>query len=283
MKGSEKVLRYDVDNNLLKTIQQLAVKGYEEYRFNWNTPIETSKNNPDRLYIGSQYVHRSDDMGDTWDIISPDLTTNDPTKQNQEDSGGLSMDNSGAENHTTIFTITESPLNENIIWAGTDDGNIQVTKNGGKSWENVVENVSGVPKNTWVYHIEASVHDENTAYVVFDGHTSGDMKAYAFKTTDLGKTWSNIIPNDDVTGFARNIQEDYVNKDLLFLGTELGLYITINGGDKWSKFTKNVPPAAIHYIELQANTNDLVMGTHGRGVIIIDDISPLSLLVQTLH
>ena len=281
MQGAENVWRYDVDNNLVKTIQPLAVKGYEEYRFNWNAPIETSKNNADRLYIGSQYVHRSDDMGDTWEIISPDLTTNDSTKQNQEDSGGLSMDNSGAENHTTIFTITESPLNENIIWAGTDDGNIQVTKNGGKSWKNVVENVPGVPKNTWVYHIEASVHDENTAYVVFDGHTSGDMKAYAFKTTDLGKTWTNIIPNDDVTGFTRNIQEDYVNKDLLFLGTELGLYITINGGDKWSKFTKNVPPVAIHYIELQANTNDLVMGTHGRGVIIIDDISPLREINET--
>ena len=281
MQGAENVWRYDVDNNLVKTIQPLAVKGYEEYRFNWNAPIETSKNNADRLYIGSQYVHRSDDMGDTWEIISPDLTTNDSTKQNQEDSGGLSMDNSGAENHTTIFTITESPLNENIIWAGTDDGNIQVTKNGGKSWKNVVENVPGVPKNTWVYHIEASVHDENTAYVVFDGHTSGDMKAYAFKTTDLGKTWTNIIPNDDVTGFIRNIQEDYVNKDLLFLGTELGLYITINGGDKWSKFTKNVPPVAVHYIELQANTNDLVMGTHGRGVIIIDDISPLREINET--
>ena len=281
MQGAENVWRYDVDNNLVKTIQPLAVKGYEEYRFNWNAPIETSKNNADRLYIGSQYVHRSDDMGDTWEIISPDLTTNDSTKQNQEDSGGLSMDNSGAENHTTIFTITESPLNENIIWAGTDDGNIQVTKNGGKSWKNVVENVLGVPKNTWVYHIEASVHDENTAYVVFDGHTSGDMKAYAFKTTDLGKTWTNIIPNDDVTGFTRNIQEDYVNKDLLFLGTELGLYITINGGNKWSKFTKNVPPVAIHYIELQANSNDLVMGTHGRGVIIIDDISPLREINET--
>ena len=281
MQGAENVWRYDVDNNLVKTIQPLAVKGYEDYRFNWNAPIETSKNNADRLYIGSQYVHRSDDMGDTWEIISPDLTTNDSTKQNQEDSGGLSMDNSGAENHTTIFTITESPLNENIIWAGTDDGNIQVTKNGGKSWKNVIKNVSGVPKNTWVYHIEASVHDENTAYVVFDGHTSGDMKAYAFKTTDLGKTWTNIIPNDDVTGFARNIQEDYVNKDLLFLGTELGLYITINGGNKWSKFTKNVPPVAIHYIELQSNTNDLVMGTHGRGVIIIDDISPLREINET--
>ena len=275
MQGAENVWRYDVNNNLVKTIQPLPVDGYEEYRFNWNTPIETSKNNSDRLYIGSQYVHRSNDTGNTWEIISPDLTTNDPTKQNQEDSGGLSMDNSGAENHTTIFTITESPLNENIIWAGTDDGNIQVTKNGGKSWKNVIGNVSGVPKNTWVYHIEASVHDENTAYVVFDGHTSGDMKAYAYKTNDLGKTWTNIIPNDDVIGFTRNIQEDYENPNLLFLGTELGLYITINGGDRWSKFTKNVPPVAVHYIELQSQTNDLVMGTHGRGVIIIDDISPL--------
>ena len=275
MQGAENVWRYDVDNNLVKTIQPLPVDGYEEYRFNWNTPIETSKNNSDRLYIGSQYVHRSNDTGNTWEIISPDLTTNDPTKQNQEDSGGLSMDNSGAENHTTIFTITESPINENIIWAGTDDGNIQVTKNGGKSWKNVIGNVFGVPKNTWVYHIEASVHDENTAYVVFDGHTSGDMKAYAYKTNDLGKTWTNIIPNNDVIGFTRNIQEDYENPNLLFLGTEFGLYITINGGDRWSKFTKNVPPVAVHYIELQSQTNDLVMGTHGRGVIIIDDISPL--------
>ncbi len=128
MQGAENVWRYDVDNNLVKTIQPLPVDGYEEYRFNWNTPIETSKNNSDRLYIGSQYVHRSNDTGNTWEIISPDLTTNDPTKQNQEDSGGLSMDNSGAENHTTIFTITESPLKEKKIWAGTDDGNIQVTK-----------------------------------------------------------------------------------------------------------------------------------------------------------
>ncbi len=275
MQGAENVWRYDVDNNLVKTIQPLPVKGYEDYRFNWNAPIETSKNNPERIYIGSQYVHKSDDTGNSWEIISPDLTTNDPKKQNQEDSGGLSMDNSGAENHTTIFTIIESSLNENIIWAGTDDGNIQVTKDGGISWKNVTDNITGVPNNTWVYHIEASVHDENVAYAVFDGHTSGDMKAYAYKTSDLGKTWTNIIPNNDVVGFSRNIQEDYVNPNLLFLGTELGLYISINGGDNWSRFTKNMPPVAVHYIDLQAKTNDLVMGTHGRGVIIIDDISPL--------
>ena len=150
MQGAENVWRYDVDNNLVKTIQPLAVSGYEEYRFNWNPPIATSSSKPDRLYIGSQYLHKSEDMGDGWEIISPDLTTNDPNKQNQEDSGGLSMDNSGAENHTTIFTIAESPLDENTIWVGTDDGNIQVTTDGGKTWTNTISNVEGVPDNTWV-------------------------------------------------------------------------------------------------------------------------------------
>jgi len=275
MQGAENVWRYDADNNLVKTIQPLAISGYEDYRFNWNAPIATSSNKPDRLYIGSQYLHKSEDMGDDWEIISPDLTTNNSEKQNQEDSGGLSMDNSGAENHTTIFTIAESPLDENIIWVGTDDGNIQVTADGGKTWENTISNVIGVPENTWVYHIEASSHDSKTAYAVFDGHTSGDMTPYAYKTTDLGKTWKNIIPSNDVYGFVRNIQEDYVDPNLLFLGTEFGLYITVNGGDNWAKFTKNMPSVAVHFIDLHKETNDLVMGTHGRGVIIIDDISPL--------
>jgi len=275
MQGAENVWRYDVDNNLVKTIQPLAISGYEDYRFNWNAPIATSSNKPDRLYIGSQYLHKSEDMGDGWEIISPDLTTNNSEKQNQEDSGGLSMDNSGAENHTTIFTIAESPLDENIIWVGTDDGNIQVTADGGNTWENTISNIDGVPENTWVYHIEASSHDSSTAYVVFDGHTSGDMTPYAYKTTDLGKTWKNIIPSKDVYGFVRNIQEDYVNPDLLFLGTEFGLYITVDGGNSWAKFTKNMPSVAVHFIDMHKETNDLVMGTHGRGVIIIDDISPL--------
>ena len=275
MQGAENVWRYDVDNNLVKTIQPLAVSGYEDYRFNWNAPIATSSNKHDRFYIGSQYLHKSEDMGDSWQIISPDLTTNDPKKQNQENSGGLSMDNSGAENHTTIFTIAESPLDENTIWVGTDDGNIQVTTDGGKIWTNTVSNIVGVPENTWVYHIEASSHDSKTAYAVFDGHTSGDMAAYAYKTTDLGKTWKNIIPANDVNGFARNIQEDYVNPNLLFLGTEFGLYITVNGGNSWAKFSKNMPSVAVHFIDMHKETNDLVMGTHGRGVIIINDISPL--------
>jgi len=274
MQGAENVWRYDVDNKLIKTIQPLAVKGNPKLRFNWNAPMAISKHQPDRLYMGSQFLHKSEDMGDSWTIISPDLTTNDKSKQEQADSGGLSVDNSGAENHTTIFTIAESPLDENIIWVGTDDGNVQVTTDGGRKWTNTSADIAGLPKNTWVYHIEASSHDKATAYAVFEGHTSGDMNPYTYKTTDFGKTWTSII-TDDVKGFVRNIQEDYVNPNLLFLGTEFGLYITLDGGKSWSKFTKNMPSVAVHYIELEPRTNDLVMGTHGRGVIIIDDISPL--------
>jgi len=274
MQGAANVWRYDVDKSLVKTVQPLPQEGYAKLRYNWNAPMAISSHQPDRFYMGSQFLHKSDDMGDTWTIISPDLTTNDKSKQQQEDSGGLSMDNSGAENHTTIYTIAESSLDDNIIWVGTDDGNVQVTKNGGKTWTNTIENVTGLPKNTWVYHIEASAHDKATAYAVFEGHTSGDMKPYTYKTTDYGNTWKSII-TDDINGFVRNIQEDHVNPDLLFLGTEFGLYITLNGGDTWRKFTKNMPSVAVHFIALQKQTNDLVLGTHGRGVIIIDDISPL--------
>jgi photosystem II stability/assembly factor-like uncharacterized protein len=287
MQGAENVWRIDVDRNRIKTIQPLSIDEKVKLRFNWNAPMAVSAHVPDRFFMGSQFVHKSDDMGDTWQIISPDLTTNDPKKQSQENSGGLSKDNSGAENHTTIFTIAESPLDANILWVGTDDGNVQVTKDGGKSWENTVNNINGLPKNTWCYHIEASVFNKGTAYAVFDGHTMNDMKPYAYKTTDFGKTWTNII-TEDIKGFARNIQEDYENPNLLFLGTEFGLYITLDGGKSWKKFTNNMPSVAVHYIELQKATNDLVMGTHGRGVIIIDDISPLrqmndEVLNKTLH
>ena len=274
MQGAENVWRYDVDKKLVKTIQPLEQEGHAELRYNWNAPMAISAHQPDRFYMGSQFLHKSEDMGNTWTIISPDLTTNDPIKQQQADSGGLSMDNSGAENHTTIFTIAESPLDSNVIWVGTDDGNVQVTQDGGKTWTNTVSNIQGLPKNTWTYHIEASVHGKGIAYAVFDGHTSGDMNPYTYKTTDFGKTWTNII-TDNVVGTSRNIQEDYENENLLFLGTEFGLYITADGGKSWSKFTKNMPSVAVHFIDLQKRTNDLVMGTHGRGIIIIDDISPL--------
>lgn len=287
MQGAENVWRYNTELNQTKTIQPLPEEGDTDFRFNWNAPITLSPNEPDRIYIGSQFVHKSDDMGDTWEIISPDLTTNDPSKQNQIESGGLSMDNSGAENHSTIFVIAESSLDEDIIWVGTDDGNVQITRNGGKKWSNVVANIPDLPKNTWVSHIEASVHDEKTAYATFEGHTSGDMNTYVYKTSDFGKSWK-ALHKDNIEGFARNIQEDYKNPNLLFLGTEFGLYITLDGGEEWHRFNNNMPATAVHYIDLQAQTNDLVLGTHGRGVIILDDISPLrelskEVLAKKLH
>jgi len=274
MQGAENVWRIDQDNELIKTIQPLPKMGFDKLRFNWNAPMSLSTIAPDRIYMGSQYLHKSDDMGETWQIISPDLTTNDPNKQKQDNSGGLSKDNSGAENHTTIFTIAESDLDENIIWVGTDDGNVQVTQDGGKTWKNTVSNITGLPANTWCYHIELSPLDKATAYAVFDGHTANDKTPYAYKTSDYGKTWKSIITGG-VEGVVRNIQVDYENPDLLFLGTELGLYITMNGGIQWYKFTNNVPAVAIHHMDLHKESNDLVMGTHGRGIIIIDDISPL--------
>ncbi|HRZ73622.1 MAG TPA: hypothetical protein P5335_01695 [Flavobacterium sp.] len=274
MQGAENIWRYNLDTKELKTIQPLATKGDPKLRFNWNTPIVTGIHNPDRIYAGSQFVHVSDDMGQTWRKISGDLTTNDPSKTNTEKSGGLSVDNSGAENHCTIFTITESPLNKEVLWAGTDDGNVQITKDGGKTWSNITLNLKGLPKNTWCYHIEASVFDASTAYAVFDGHSKNDYATYVYKTSDFGKTWNSIV-TADLDGFARNIQEDFKNPNLLFLGTEKGLYITIDGGKNWSKFENEMPAVAVHYIDLHPKTNDLVMATHGRGIIILDDISPL--------
>jgi hypothetical protein len=281
MQGAENIWRYNIVTKELKTIQPLQEKGIAKLRFNWNTPIVTGIANPDRIYAGSQFIHVSDDMGATWKIISPDLTTNNPAKLNQENSGGLSKDNSGAENHCTLFTIAESPKNKNIIWAGTDDGNVQVTQDGGKTWTNVTANIKDLPLNTWCYHIEASNFNAGTAYAIFDGHTKNDYQAYAYKTTDFGKTWNSII-SKDIDGFTRSIQEDYVNENLLFLGTEKGLYITIDGGKNWSKFENDMPAASVFYIDLHKKTNDLVMATHGRGIIIIDDISVFRQITQDI-
>ena len=287
MQGAENVWRTDTERQLIKTIQPQPTAAAPKLRFNWNAPMALSPHKADRFYMGSQYLHRSEDMGETWKIISPDLTTNDPTKQDQSASGGLSTDNSGAENHTTIFTIAESPLDEQVIWVGTDDGNVQVTRNGGQTWTNTSSNVPGLPANTWVYHIEPSEHNVGTAYAVFDGHTRGDLATYVYKTTDFGQSWKSIS-SPEVKGFARSLQEDYVNPNLIFLGTEFGLFITLDGGLSWTPFTNNVPPVAVHYIELHKGTNDLILGTHGRGIIILDDISPLrqlntETLKETLH
>ena len=260
--------------------------GYNEkkLRFNWNTPIHLSPNEKGTIYIGAQYLFRSRDHGQSWDRISPDLTTNDPEKQKQEESGGVTVDNSSAEMHTTIYSISESPRNGRVLWAGTDDGNLQLTRDGAKTWTNVVDKISGLPKNSWVSSVKASLYDEGTAYVTFDRHTFGDMKPYAFKTTDFGQTWTPLIsPDSGISGYAHIITEDTKDKDLLFLGTEFGLWISIDGGKQWARYKgSNFPAVAVRDIVIQPRTSDLVIATHGRGIWIIDDISSLRALTPEL-
>ncbi len=250
----------------------------EKLRWNWNTPIALSPNEKGTIYIGAQFLFRSRDHGQSWERISPDLTTNDPQKQKQEQSGGVTIDNSSAEMHTTIFSISESPKDKNLIWVGTDDGNLQITRDSGKTWSNVVANVPNLPKNSWVSWVQASNYDAGTAYATFDRHTFGDMAPYVFKTSDYGKTWMPLVtPNDSKTvrGYAWVIKEDVVKPELLFLGTEFGLWVSIDGGKNWAQFKgSHFPAVAVRDLAIQSRDNDLVLATHGRGIWIIDDITP---------
>ena len=254
--------------------------GEKKLRFNWNTPIHMSPNEKGTIYIGAQFLFRSRDHGQSWERISPDLTTNDPEKQKQEESGGVTVDNSSAEMHTTIYSISESPKNGQIIWVGTDDGNVQITRDGAKTWTNVVGNVSGLEKNSWVSTIEASRFDEGTAYATFDRHTFGDMKPYVYKTTDYGKTWTALPAQESgVRGFAHVIKEDTVSRNVLFLGTEFGLWISVDDGQRWAQYKgTDFPDVPVDDIAVQARESDMVLATHGRGIWIVDDISPLRLL-----
>ncbi|MFN2601845.1 MAG: sialidase [Gemmatimonadaceae bacterium] len=256
----------------------------KKLRFNWNTPIHMSPTNNGTIYIGSEFLFRSRDFGQTWDRISPDLTTNDPSKQLQEQSGGVTVDNSAAEMHTTIYAIAESPKNSNMIWVGTDDGNVQVTRDAGKTWTNVVANIHGLPKNAWVSSVEPGHFDEGTIYATFDVHTFGDMKPYAYKSADYGKTWTPLVaPDSPVRGYAHVIKEDLVNKNLLFLGTEFGLWISLDGGGKWARYKGGeMPSVAVRDLAIHPRDNDLVIATHGRGIWIIDDITPLRALTPAM-
>jgi hypothetical protein len=258
----------------------------EKLRFNWNTPIALSPNEKGTLYIGAQFLFRSRDHGQTWDRISPDLTTNDPQKQKQEQSGGVTVDNSSAEMHTTIYSISESPKDKSLIWVGTDDGNLELTRDGGKTWNNVVGNVPGLPKNSWVSWVQASNFDAPTAYVAFDRHTFGDMAPYVFRTADYGKTWTPLIEPQElkgVRGYAHVIKEDVVKPNLLFLGTEFGLFVSIDAGKNWAQFKGNhFPPVAVRDLTIQPRENDLVLATHGRGIWIVDDITPLRAVTADL-
>lgn len=276
--------RIDLTSFKSVDITPQAANGDEKLRWNWNTPIVTGQANKKNLYTAAQYLYKTTNQGRTWQKISPDLTTNDKKKQEQENSGGLSEDNTSAENHCTIFTIAESPLDENMIWVGTDDGNLQVVTDGGKSWMNMAKNyaLAGIPAQTWVSSIEPSRFDKNTVYATFDNHMYGDMNTYLAKSSDGGKTWKRIT-SPEFTGFAHKIKEDIVNKDLLFLGTEQGLFATLDGGETWFRMKNHIPEyAMVRDIQIQPQTNDLVIATHGRGIMVINDISPIRGLTKEM-
>lgn len=281
------LVRHDRSDGQSKDIQPIAREGEPELRFNWNAPVHVSPNNPEHLYFGAQYLFMTENRGDSWNRISPDLTTNDAQRQRQKQSGGLSIDNSGAENNTTIYAIAESPRDEKVIWVGTDDGNVQVTSDAGKSWMNVAPNMPELPAGLWVSSVEPGHFDRNTCYATVDGHRSGDMRTYVYKTTNLGKTWASIATKE-VEGHAHVIREDLENSNLLFLGTEFGLYISLDGGLSWERFENNLPKVPVHALAIHPRDAALVIATHGRGIYIIDDLLPLrqinpAVLNETLH
>ena len=259
-------------------------------RFNWNAAINIDPNSNNTLYFGSQFVHKSTDKGDTWEIISPDLTTNDPDKLKQHESGGLTMDATGAENHCTILVIEPSMVETDMLWVGTDDGRVHYTQDGGSQWIEVTKNIKGLPKGSWIPQIKASKTNKGEALLVANDYRRFNYTPYVYRTKNYGKSWERIVDATDVTSFALSIVEDSEEPNLLFLGTDDGLYISIDKGVKWTKWTEGFPTVPVKDLVIHPREHDLVIGTFGRAAWILDDIRPLralakeqNLLQKTVH
>ena len=244
-------------------------------RFNWNAAINIDPFDSNTLYFGSQFVHKSTDKGLTWKLISPDLTTNDPEKQKQGDSGGLTMDATGAENYTTILVIEPSPLERNMLWAGSDDGKVHYTQNGGQTWIDVSANLKGLPKGSWIVQIKASNKTKGEALLVANDYRRFNYTPYVYRTTNYGKTWERIVDGTDSKSYALSIIEDPVERNLMFLGTDDGLYISLNAGSSWTKWTHGFPTVSVKDLVIHPREHDLVIGTFGRAAWVLDDIRPL--------
>jgi photosystem II stability/assembly factor-like uncharacterized protein len=281
--------RYDIRTNRRKQLRpaELSTDPAKRLRFNWNTGLAEDPFDAATIYYGSQYLLRSTDRGETWTPISPDLTTNNPDWQHQDQTGGLTLDASGAENYRTIIAIAPSPVERGVIWAGTDDGRVQVTRDAGKTWTSVESNVPGVPAHTWVPQIRASTSSGGTAFVVFDDHRRSNWTPYVYRTDDYGKTWKSLAaPN--LWGYALAIDQDPVDHDLLFLGTEFGLYVSLDGGSHWLPWKHGIPTVSAMDLIVHPRDYDLVVATHGRSIFILDDITPLrqisaATLAEPLH
>ncbi len=266
--------RYNIVTGEQKLIRPAAPSHDSELRFNWNAGLAQDPFDNDTIYYGSQYVHKSTDRGETWTIISDDMSTNNSDWQRYKESGGLTPDVTAAENHTAIITIAPSPIKKGVIWVATDDGRIHVTQDGGETWKSVEKKARKAPKNAFVPHIQPSLHNPEEAFIVFDNHRRGDMKPYIFKASKYGSKFTNLTTKN-IRGYALSVVQDHVDENLLFLGTELGLYASTNGGDSWFKYDQGVPTVSVMDMAIQQRENDLVLGTHGRSVIVIDDYSPL--------
>ena len=249
-----------------------------KYRFNWTFPVAISPHDHNVVYAGSQHVHRTSDGGQTWQVISPDLTLND--KSRQQRSGGLTPDNVGVEYAGVVFAIAESPRERGVIWAGTNDGQLQVTRDSGEHWTNVTANIPGLPRWGTVSNVEPSRHDNGTAYVTFDLHQANNRDPFVFKTADYGRTWRSVVGDipKSVHSYAHCVREDPVKRGLLYLGTENALYFSPDDGQRWLPLQSGLPHAPVHWLTIQEHFNDLVVATYGRGFWILDDVTPLRTL-----
>ncbi len=267
------VARYDRVTGNSTTVRPTHPDPDMRLRFNWNAPLAQDPFDNATIYYGSQFVHKSTDKGRTWEIISPDLTTNDPNKQKQHMSGGLTIDATGAENYTTIVSIEPSSVQNGVIWAGTDDGNVQISRNGGASWQKIT--IPGMPTNGWVPQIRASKFDAGEAFVVVNNYRNFDFKPYLFYTSDYGATWRSLVNEQKVWGYCLSLVQDPVERNLLFLGTEYGLYFSIDGGSNWNHWTNDYPTVSTMDLVIHPREHDLVIGTFGRAFYVMDDIRPL--------
>ena len=272
--------RFDLISGANKNIRPNPESG-ERLRFNWNAALAQDPFDKNTIYFGSQFLHKSTDRGDTWNKISKDLTTNDPEKLKQAQSGGLTIDVTGAENHCTIVTISPSKVQKDLIWTGTDDGNVQFTIDGGKTWTNVSENMKGAPKKAWIPQITASEYNAAEAFVVLNNYRVGDYSSYLYFTNNFGKTWQRIIDDQDVWGYVLCFVQDPVEPRLMFAGTEYGLYVSFDKAETWNKWTSGYPTVSTYDMVIQPRESDLVIGTFGRSIWILDDINPLREVART--
>jgi photosystem II stability/assembly factor-like uncharacterized protein len=269
------VSRYDWKTGNNYTVRPTHPNPDIALRFNWNAAINIDPKDNSTLYFGSQFVHKSTDKGETWNIISPDLTTNDPEKLKQHESGGLTMDATGAENHCTILVIEPSEVEQNMLWVGTDDGRVHYTTNGGDDWTEVTKNIKGLPKGSWITQIKASKSNKGEALLVANDYRRFNYTPYAYRTTNYGKTWKRIVDENDTESYTLCIVEDAIEPNLMFLGTDDGLYISIDAGTEWTKWTNGFPTVSVKDLVIQPREHDLVIGTFGRAAWILDDIRPL--------